>query len=497
MMKIRIKRLKPSLIAATLCGLLFMFLLGIRLGFFQKETHYIPSPLDSAKISEKAVKISENERWMNIFHQDRKIGYAYRSFKPENNGYCLSESVYMRINTLGTIEDIYIQTKGKLHSDLTLASFAFDLRSNLFHFKCRGEVEGKILTIFIGKQKSEIPIDKELYLADVVMDAAWISGLEPDKIETFLVFDPTTMGQRPVRVTMVGCETLNIMGRRQNTKRVSIDFMGTSHTAWIGEDGIVVQEEGFMGIKLKRVSKNEALSGLPVVPSQDLTEMTSVASNVPIDRVNEVTMLCLKITGIKENLFLDGGRQTFKNGVLTIRKEDIPEPSDICASDKESLIKSRSQEPTPFIQCDHPKIRKKVSELISIEDLPPAKAQKLIAWIYENIEKRPVLSVPNALETLENRMGDCNEHAVLLAAMARAAGIPAQIEAGLVYVKGRFYYHAWNVLYLGKWITADSLMGQIPADVTHIRLVRGEPDSQMDLIGVIGKVKLEILEQSR
>jgi len=114
-----------------------------------------------------------------------------------------------------------------------------------------------------------------------------------------------------------------------------------------------------------------------------------------------------------------------------------------------------------------------------------------------NIEKRPVLSVPNALETLENRMGDCNEHAVLLAAMARAAGIPAQIEAGLVYARGRFYYHAWNVLYLGKWITADSLMGQIPADVTHIRLVRGEPDSQMDLIGVIGKVKLEILEQSR
>ena len=378
-----------------------------------------------------------------------------------------------------------------------MASFAFDLRSNIFHFKCRGKVEGKILTIFVGKQKSEIPIDKELYLADVVMDAAWISGLEPDKTKTFLVFDPTIMGQRPVHVTMVGCETLNIMGHRQNTKRVSIDFMGAFHTAWIGEDGSIVQEEGFMGIKLKRVSKNEALSDLPVVPSQDLTEMASVASNVPIHRADELTMLCLKMTGIKENLFLNGGRQTYENGILTICKEDIPESFDIYASDKESLIRNLLQEPTPFIQCDHPKIRKKVSELISTDDLPPAKARKLIAWIYKNIEKRPVLSVPNALETLENRMGDCNEHAVLLAAMARAAGIPAQIEAGLVYANGRFYYHAWNVLYLGKWITADSLMGQLPADVTHIRLVRGEPDRQADLIGVIGKVKLEILEQSR
>lgn len=489
-MKIRIKRLKPGLIAAILCGLLFMFLLSIRLDFFQKETHYIPSALDT-------VKISENERWMNIFHQDRKIGYAYRSFKPEKNGYFLSESVYMRINTIGTVEDIYIQTKGKLHSDLTLASFAFDLRSNIFHFKCRGKVEGEVLTVFIGEQRSEIPIGKKLYLTDVVMEAAWISGLEPDKTETFLVFDPTIMGQWSVCVTMVGRETLNIMGRRQNTKRVSIDFMGASHTAWIGEDGSVVQEEGFMGIKLKKVSRNEALTDLPVVPSQDLTEMASVASNVPIDRADELIMLCLEITGIKENLFLDGGRQTFENGILTIRKEDIPKPSDIHVGDKESLIKSRLQEPTPFIQSDHPKVRKKVSEIISKDDLPLAKARKLIAWIYENIEKRPVLSVPNALETLENRMGDCNEHAVLLAAMARAAGIPAQIEAGLVYARGRFYYHAWNVLYLGKWITADSLMNQMPADVTHIRLVRGESERQIDLIGVIGKVKLEILEQSR
>lgn len=496
-MKIRIKRVKSGLIAAILCGLLFMFFLGIRLDFFQKETHYIPSPLDAKNISEKAVKISENERWMNIFHQDRKIGYAYRSFKPENKGYCISESVYMLINTLGTIEDIYIQTNGKLRSDLTLASFAFDLRSNIFHFKCRGKVEGEILTVFIGEQKSEIPIGKELYLVDVVMDAALISGLEPDKTKIFLVFDPIIMGQRPVHVTMVGRETLNIMGRRQNTKKVFIDFMGASHTAWIGEDGSVVQEEGFMGIKLKRVSRNEALSDLPVVPSQDLTEMASVASNVPIDRPDELTMLCLKMTGIKENLFLDGGRQTFENGILTIRKEDIPEPSNIYAGDKESLIKRYLQKPTPFIQHDHPKIRKKVSELISTDDLPPAKARKFIAWIYQNIEKRPVLSIPNALETLENRRGDCNEHAVLLAAMARAAGIPAQIEAGLVYTKGRFYYHAWNVLYLGKWITADSLIGQMPADVTHIRLVRGEPDRQIDLIGVIGKVKFEILEQSR
>ena len=108
-----------------------------------------------------------------------------------------------------------------------------------------------------------------------------------------------------------------------------------------------------------------------------------------------------------------------------------------------------------------------------------------------------MLSVPNALETLANRVGDCNEHAVLLAALARAAGIPAQIEAGLVYLKGRFFYHAWNTLYVGNWVTADAVTGDMPADVTHIRLVFGEADRQMDLMGVIGRLQLEIVDMKK
>jgi transglutaminase-like putative cysteine protease len=134
-----------------------------------------------------------------------------------------------------------------------------------------------------------------------------------------------------------------------------------------------------------------------------------------------------------------------------------------------------------------------VKEIVSAEEPDVVKAKKLVAWVKKSIQKRPVLSVPNALETLHNRVGDCNEHAVLLAALARAAGIPAQVEAGLVYQRGRFYYHAWNVLYLGTWITADSVMGQLPADVTHIRFVRGT-EEQIDLLRIIGKLRLEIVE---
>ncbi len=75
------------------------------------------------------------------------------------------------------------------------------------------------------------------------------------------------------------------------------------------------------------------------------------------------------------------------------------------------------------------------------------KVQKLARWVYDNIEKRPVLGIPDALSVLNSRKGDCNEHAALMAAFCRSVGIPAGIEAGLVYLKGRFYYHAWNIYY--------------------------------------------------
>jgi hypothetical protein len=83
---------------------------------------------------------------------------------------------------------------------------------------------------------------------------------------------------------------------------------------------------------------------------------------------------------------------------------------------------------------------------------------------------------------------------MLLAALARAAGISARVEAGLVYLKGKFYYHAWNLLYVGRWVTADAVFGQLPADVTHLRFVTGSMQQQLNLAGVIGNLTIDILD---
>jgi transglutaminase-like putative cysteine protease len=297
------------------------------------------------------------------------------------------------------------------------------------------------------------------------------------------------MGERPVRVSVLSRETIVIQGNAKRTMKIAIDFMGVEQFAWIGDDATVVKEQGMLGIVLEQVTQKEALSGF-LSSSSDLTDIASLAANKILEDPPALTELQVTLTDVDPTLFLDGDRQRFQNGRLTIRKESLKKTAHGDGFDSQDL--KPFLEPSPFIQSDHPEIKQQVKNIVSPSDPDVVKAKKLIDWIFKHIEKRPVLSVPNALETLSNRIGDCNEHAALLAAMAQAAGIPAQIEAGLVYQRGRFYYHAWNVLYLGQWVTADAVFGQLPADVTHIRLVRGSQDRQMDLLSSIGRLKINI-----
>jgi transglutaminase-like putative cysteine protease len=104
------------------------------------------------------------------------------------------------------------------------------------------------------------------------------------------------------------------------------------------------------------------------------------------------------------------------------------------------------------------------------------------------------MSIPSAREVLKMRAGDCNEHAALFTAFARSLGIPARICGGIVYSRGSFYYHAWDEVFLQDWISVDPLMNQFPADATHIKLVEGDLDKQLPLLGLLGKLKVEVVE---
>ena len=123
------------------------------------------------------------------------------------------------------------------------------------------------------------------------------------------------------------------------------------------------------------------------------------------------------------------------------------------------------------------------------------------------MEKTPVIGVPNGLTALQQAQGDCNEHTALFVSLARAVNIPARIAAGIVFSDRtgplkQFYYHAWpEVLVYNQegqpiWIPVDPTFGQVPADATHIKLVEGGLDRQVEIMAYLGQIKLEMVSDT-
>ena len=480
-------------IPGTLAFLAFLILFMIRLDLLKNF-------LDRPKALEISTVNSSQARdtWMNIFQGKRKIGFSHTRLSPEKDGYQLKETVLMRINTMGMVQDIELQTRGRLKNDYSLDEFDFNINSGRFSFHVKGSLSGDLLTINSASaganRRMQIRVKNKPYLLAGITSAMAAIKLKAGDKYAFDIFDPATIGQTPVIVEIIGQENITIAGSQKKATRVALNFKGTSQTAWLDESGDVLQEEGLLGIRLEKATRQSALEGLGRQASADLTEIASVASNVMLENLDQLTSLKFEIKGMPDKGFkLNGGRQIYKKNILKIERESVANLADnIDHNDLQAFEKIYLQ-PSAFIQSDHPNIQSLAQKIVVNQNTALEKVHALVDWVYQNIEKRPVLSLPDALSTLENRVGDCNEHAVLFAALARAAGMPCRVEAGLVYLKGRFYYHAWNLVYLGRWITVDALFGQLPADVSHIRLVTGSPRQQLDLMSLIGKINLKVI----
>jgi transglutaminase-like putative cysteine protease len=144
---------------------------------------------------------------------------------------------------------------------------------------------------------------------------------------------------------------------------------------------------------------------------------------------------------------------------------------------KESARLGKYLKPTQFIEANNPIIKTKAQELI--QDIPSnddiQKAIKIFYFVRDEIpyhvkNTRLFYSKPwlKASATLQRQKGYCIQKSVLLAALARAIGIPARLHfvdimnyltpRKFIEEMGRdlFIYHGFAELYLnGKWIEAN------------------------------------------
>ena len=160
--------------------------------------------------------------------------------------------------------------------------------------------------------------------------------------------------------------------------------------------------------------------------------------------------------------------------------------------------------PNAYIQSDQKRIVDVARHTAGEEKDAWKAAMALERWVHEHIREKD-LKVPfaTAAEVVESRKGDCTEHAVLLAALLRASGIPSRVAAGLVESGGQFVGHMWTEAWLGDavpggWVVLDATRGR--KDVAADRLAFGVssletsdlPRFFLEVLLALGKLDMEV-----
>ncbi|MEK7229384.1 MAG: transglutaminase-like domain-containing protein [Candidatus Binatota bacterium] len=440
------------------------------------------------------------EEWWGIYYRGEKIGYAAQKITPETEGYLVRDSSLLRLNLLGTVKTVETRLQMTAAANWALREFDFDLRSEDVRFKARGKVAaGKLhLEVESGGQRTdkELPMSQPPYLLAALKPYIVTQNLELGKEQLFSTFDPSTLSQQITTVTVEGREQIKIGGKTEPALRIRQRFKGISVVSWVDGSGRTLKEETPAGLSLVRQKEEEAKILATRATPLDLISQTSVPLETPIAEPTKKNLLKVKLSGFNLAHFsLNGGRQRLTEDTLEIQREDLNQLRSYRRPIRDASLASYLQS-TPFLQSDHPQIRALAVRVLGGEADALKAVERIRKWVYDGLVKVPTVSIPNALEVLQTRRGDCNEHTVLFNAIARAGGIPARTVVGVVYLRGAFYYHAWSEVWLGQWISVDSVLDQFPADVTHIKFLEGDIDRQIDILELIGKLKIKVVEIS-
>ncbi|HYC51736.1 MAG TPA: transglutaminase-like domain-containing protein [Gemmatimonadaceae bacterium] len=202
--------------------------------------------------------------------------------------------------------------------------------------------------------------------------------------------------------------------------------------------------------------------------------------------------LRVRISGASLDGFdMNGGRQRWSGDTLIITREDAAALSPrYIANDISTRQDIRAE---PFLEVNHPEIRGLAQRVTNNSRDPRLIAQRLNKWVHDSVQKEAMLGIPSALHVLHTRRGDAGEHAQLFVALARAVGVPARVVTGLLYIDGRFYYHAWPEVRLRAWVAVDPTFGQFPADAAHLRFVSGGLERQDELTRLPGSLSIDVL----
>ena len=231
----------------------------------------------------------------------------------------------------------------------------------------------------------------------------------------------------------------------------------TPRTLWIDADGAMIGDSvngPFGAMTTCRAPKEAALAAAGTLPA-DLFERTLARSNVRFADPSAIDRLVLRVrprdsaTPLPD--FSAHNQRVLGDGLVEVRRASIERGA---AADAASPGPEFVQ-PNALVESDHPDVVR-IAEAQTTAD-PFATALALTTWTAEHLTLDAGIVMAPASELVRDRRATCMGYATLLAALARAAGLPSRVAMGYVYYGGIWGGHAWTEMFVdGRWLPFDA-----------------------------------------
>jgi hypothetical protein len=284
---------------------------------------------------------------------------------------------------------------------------------------------------------------------------------------------------------------------------------------WLDEERRPVRQEsdlpGLGRLTLYRTTKEVAVEeGAAPALLPDLGLNTLIKLDRRIDRPHDAREIVYRITVTGDDdpasTFVRDGRQQVEHlegNHFELHVRPVREPGEAegpGGRPRDEFLKS-----SYFLDSDNEHVQGLAKRLAGDETDPWRVAQGMERWVHEKMKGSTSVGFATASQVCRDLTGDCRQHAMLLAALCRAAGIPSRTAVGLVYVddpdRGPLLgFHMWTEVWVkGRWLMLDAVLGKGSVGAAHLKVAdHSWHDTQtlaplLPVTRVLGRIKVEVV----
>ena len=481
------------------------------------------SPVASPGSETPTGSIADGKVWDITYMQGQQVGYGWTSVtnqtRNQKNVLKIEGYSLLSVKRFGQVFKAETRFTSIETPDGGLVEFSSEMPQGAQPMKSLGRVAGDTLELSVTSQgrslDQKIPWQDEYGGPYAVELSLLTQPMAPGEKRSIIHFDVGVGMLATTALVAKDYEDVQLPGGKQELLQIdgTTDFAGQTlkATIWADRTGEVLKTRiSAMGLDLEvvRATEVEALAGSGAF-SFDLGKDVMVAANRSLTNPHDTRRIVYRLRlegGDPCDAFPSGDSQsigpvdknTARATVWSIRPGTDWGNRD--AADDPPTDDDR--EPNALIQSDDPLVIKMTEEAIGDEkDLWKA-AIAMESHVSGHMTKSGFSTAfASAAEVAKSRKGDCTEHAVLLVAMARAAGIPARVAMGLVYYQKAYAYHMWTEVHIdGRWIPLDATLGKGGIGAAHLKVSHSNLKGASPYAGflpvlkIIGQLKIEIEE---